>query len=237
MRVLVTRPEPDNAALARELRELGHSAVLQPLMTFHALGLDRSLLDASTAFVLSSVNAIRTLTLHAGLIAEIAGRPLFCVGAETVRIAAEAGFRNIVAVAETAERLVPEIVARHDRGRGPIVHPCGVHRAFDLDGALNGLGIELVTLPIYEMRERDSFDEWLVEHFQRRAVDGIILMSPRTARIFASLCLKAAIAGEASKATYYCLSEAIAVQLAQLAPSHVKIAKIPTRAALLGLLP
>ena len=104
MRLLVTRPEPDAAALADELLALGHEPVVQPLLEFQPLDFDPAPLKAAGALIVTSRNGLRALQgrIDPGA---IAGCPVFCVGGETERGLRQAGFQTIAAVAETAEQL------------------------------------------------------------------------------------------------------------------------------------
>ena len=128
MRLLVTRPEPDAAALAEELRALGHEPVVQPLLEFHALDFDPAPVKTAGALIVTSRNGLRALQ---GRIdpAGIAGCPVFCVGGETERGLRQAGFQAIAGVAETAEQL----------GRGDCRNGREGHKSRPCHGRASGL--------------------------------------------------------------------------------------------------
>ena len=67
-------------------------------------------------------------------------------------------------------------------------------------------------------------------------VDGVILMSPRTAEIYVSLCHRHGVADGAKSPSYFCLSKNIAAKLASLTPNDVRVSRKPNRTALLELL-
>jgi uroporphyrinogen-III synthase len=61
----------------------------------------------------------------------------------------------------------------------------------------------------------------------------VILMSPRTAAIFALLVGKAGLEEPARRLAYICLSANVAVALGDLAPTRVNIAVRPNSSAIL----
>jgi uroporphyrinogen-III synthase len=67
-------------------------------------------------------------------------------------------------------------------------------------------------------------------------VNGVILMSPRTAEIYVSLCQRHGVADRAKSPLYFCLSKNVAAKLASLKPNDVRVSRKPNRAALLELL-
>ena len=66
-------------------------------------------------------------------------------------------------------------------------------------------------------------------------VDGVILMSPRTALIFAGVFARAAAGKESCAARCYCLSEAVAAPLRDIAGLTCHVARAPVEAEVLAL--
>jgi uroporphyrinogen-III synthase len=235
MRLLVTRPEPDAGVLAEELRTLGHEPVLQPLLEFHVLDFDLAPLKTADALIFTSRNGLRALSEKLDP-ESVPGCPVFCVGGETERRLRSAGFQNIEGVADTAEELAGKIAVAATKDT-KLVHVTGEHQAFDLEQALARGGLSINTLCVYAMKERSAFDYPLVEAFMADAIGGVILMSPRTAEIFVSLCGRHGLLDRASSLDYYCLAKSVANKLKPLEPVHVHVASKPDRAALLAILP
>jgi uroporphyrinogen-III synthase len=234
MRLLVTRPEPDASHLAEELRDLGHEAVLQPLLEFRSLDFDADTLKAAAALIVTSGNALRAVQAKLK-IEDIAHIPLFCTGEETARRATAAGFRRIAAVTCTAGELVPKIALAVQKG-SRLVHVTGKHQAFDLAAALAGEGLSLFTLSVYDMVPRPAFEASLTGDLKSGRIGGVILMSPRTAKIFAGLCAAHGLAGHAGTLCYFCLSETVARKLEPVRPACLYVAETPSRKALLALI-
>jgi uroporphyrinogen-III synthase len=220
--------------MAQELSDLGHEAVLQPLLEFRSLDFDASALKTAVALVVTSGNALRGLQ-EKFKIEDIAHIPLFCAGEETARRALEAGFRCLAATAPTAEELTAKIAFAVPKGSG-LVHVTGEHQAFDLAGALVREGLSLRTLNVYTMAARPAFEPRLADELKAGRIGGIILMSPRTAEIFAALCRAHGLAGDVRPLRYFCLSETVARKLEPLKPAYLHVAENPIRKALLELI-
>ncbi len=235
MRLLVTRPEADAGALAEELRNLGHEPAVEPLLEFRALDFDPAPLKTAQALIFTSRNGLRALRqkLDPG---SIASCPVFCVGSETERRVRQAGFQTVVASADSAEQLAGKIATLTAKG-AKLVHVTGEHQAFDLAQALSRDGLSISTLRVYAMKERSAFDCQLIDAFKAGAIGGVMLMSPRTAEIFVSLCGRHALVDRVRSLDYYCLAGSVANRLRQLEPVHVHVASKPDLAALLALLP
>ncbi len=234
MRLLVTRPEADALAFADELRALGHEPVLQPLIEFRSLEFDIGALHAAKAIVITSGNSLRALE-ETGDIKNVAAVPLYCVGEQTARRAREIGFQTVQAVAGTAEELAGKIIADAQRD-GPLVHITGEHQAFDMHGALSRQGLPVQTVHVYSMEACRELSPSVDSMLKAGGIDGVILMSPRTADIYVSLCHRHGNLNSAKTLSYFCLSENVAAKLASLEPHHVRISGKPSRKALLDLL-
>ena len=233
MRLLVTRPEPDASLMAQELRDLGHEAILQPLLEFRSLDFDAGPLKTAAALIVTSGNALRALQEKLK-IEDISHIPLYSTGEETARRASQAGFRCLAATARTAKELSSKIVQAARKG-DKLVHVTGEHQAFDLGGALAREGLSLCTLCVYDMAPRLAFEARLTDEIKSGGIGGVILMSPRTAEIFVALCQAHGLLENVKALRYLCLSETVARKLRSLKPAYLHVAGNPCRKALLEL--
>ena len=234
MRLLVTRPEPDASIFAEELRGLGHEPVLQPLIEFRVLEFDLEPLRAAEVLIITSGNSLRALQ-ERGVIKDIHGKPLYCVGEQTAKRALAVGFETVLEIAQTGEELARKIIASGRRG-ALLVHIMGEHMAFDIVGALAREGFSVQSVTVYSMDACREFSPAIAAMLKAGDVDGVILMSPRTAEIYVSLCHRHGIADCDKTPLYFCLSENVAAKLASLKPNHVRVPAKPNRKALLELL-
>src|SRR3977135_3375587 len=105
MRLLVTRPEPDNARTAALLRSLGHDVTVVPLLRLEAAGERRFGPGPGAAVLLPSANAARAITVHHRF-KQLVGLPAYTVGARTRAAAAAVGFAPVISADGDVDGLV-----------------------------------------------------------------------------------------------------------------------------------
>jgi uroporphyrinogen-III synthase len=237
MRLLVTRPEEDGAQLAERLRALGHEPVLLPLLDVTFPPLDALRLDGVQALIATSRNALRALARNEAFHAAKT-LPVYCVGDATAALAEEMGFRQIHAGPGNAKELAPVIARTAKPGAGPLLYLTGEHIAFDLAAVLSALRFTVRREIVYRAETTDAAP-LLATHFAA-GLDGVVLMSPRTAQIFAAF-FKTLPAGDIRALTCYCYSPAVAKPLMEqeergLSGLRLFVAERPTEADLLSLI-
>jgi uroporphyrinogen-III synthase len=242
MRLLITRPEPDALRLRAVLEEAGHEAVVEPLLSLSYDGTDAVDLDGAQALIATSRNALRALrapTVESGsgpVLAEARHLPLFAVGKATAAEARALGFETVVTGAGTAAELVAHIASVLDPATGVLVHLAGDTLAHDLAGELEAQGFRVRQPVVYRMRPAATFADTTVEDLAMHAIDGIILMSPRTAAIYARLVARHGLMAAVRTLPHFCLSEAIARRLQPLGPVPAPVAEAPRLEELLALI-
>ncbi len=183
--ILTVRPEPDGALDVATLARRNVPALSAPLMapSYHASEI--SALGKFSGVILTSRHAVTGLCAATGgrLDDGIAGLPAFAVGHATGRAAREAGFRNVTIGHGGGAGLVPLITEAAPRLDRPLLWPAAVHRGFDMAAALAGI-VDIVTRPVYEMRETEILPDDAVAAIAGGEVLGVILMSARSARLF-----------------------------------------------------
>jgi uroporphyrinogen-III synthase len=65
---------------------------------------------------------------------------------------------------------------------------------------------------------------------------GVVLMSPRTAKVYVKLVREAALTAEAGRPVYLCLSEAVARELQPLGTVRIAVARTPNSQEMLALI-
>ena len=206
MRLLVTRPEDDAAAQAAALTARGHDVLLAPLLQIE-MQQPRLDLDNVQAVIVTSRNALRALSGHPQKDAVIQ-RPAFAVGETTARAASDMGFTEIAVGPGNGAGLAEVIRDSAEPVQGALLHLSGEDVAFDLAAAL----------PVYELRRAvmyravaaDELPGEIPQRLKDGKVDGVILMSPRTAETFVSLLRRHGLLEPGARLICYCLSEAVA---------------------------
>ncbi len=232
MRVLVTRPEADAAELKAALEAHGHQVAVEPLLTIEMLPIAAGAFAGARGAIATSRNGLRALAGTPAL-TEATELPLFTVGTATAGLARELGFQRIIAGEGSASDLVPLILNSRFGETGPLVHLSAEEVAFDLGAELAKHGIEVRRLTAYRAVAAGSLRPQTARAIAAGTLDAVILMSPRTAAIFAELAAKAGLEDRARRLAYVCLSANVAEALKALAPARINIAVRPNFSATL----
>jgi uroporphyrinogen-III synthase len=233
MRLLVTRPEPDASELKAQLEALGHEVLLEPLLRIELLPIVPEAIFSAQALLVTSRNGVRAIAASEALSAA-RKLPVYCVGEETAALARAAGFGTVAAGAGRAQDLVPLLKRELKPDGGALLHIAGEQLAFDLAGALTQLGFTVRTLTAYRGISASRLSQSAAAGISAGSIGAVLLMSPRTASIFAKLVEAAGLAHKAAKLDFICLSEAVAGGLGALAPDRRRIAKTPNRAGIIA---
>ena len=235
MRIVVTRPADDAEAMATALSKRGHEVLIHPLLEVVFRPLSFSLCDGVSALIVTSRNALRSLATSEAL-REARAMPVYCVGEATAGYAVHLGFSRVHAGPGTAKGLADVILQTPEAVRqGIFLYLTGEHLAFDLETELKAHGVSVRRAIAYETREAPELAMRQLVEKLRQGVDGVILMSPRTASVFARSLKQAKVPKANSPLTCYCLSEAVAAPLQQIADITIRVAPKPSEADLLAL--
>lgn len=228
-RILVTRPEPDNARTAEKLSALGFTPLQLPLTAIKPLAVrewpDPSYIDA---IAVTSVNAVR----HApeALLTDIASQPCYAVGERSGEVAGAAGLNVVDAEGKDAEGLVRRITADLAQGRKVLVL-CGRVRRPVLQDGLTQAGIETFIVETYDTITFSPSEEEVVAKLEA-PVDGVLFYSALAAKAFARISACRLF----SQSAYFAISERVGKMLPPAARDRLHIAQEPNEEALLSLL-
>lgn len=234
MRLLVTRPQPDAAAQAATLAARGHDPIVAPLLAIEFAGAVPLELNGAQALIVTSRNALRALASHPELAAALR-LPLIAVGEATAGAAAQLGFTEVTTGPGTAEQLSRLIAERLSANAGPLVQLSGETLAFDLKAALAAQGFVLRQPVLYRAVPALELPPEALALLKSGGLDGVILMSPRIAAIFARLVRHYEAVTQASRLNCYCLSAAVAEGVKPL-QARVSVARSPREEDILALI-
>jgi uroporphyrinogen-III synthase len=232
MRLLVTRPEPDNARTAAALRVRGHEVMLAPLLHIEAVA-DADLgAPPWAAILLSSANGARAIAAHARR-AELSGLPVLAVGRSSAEAARAAGFADVVSADGDGRDLARLAAARLSGSHQPLLYLAGEDRARDLVGELAAHGLTVRTVVIYRAASVSAFPQGVRAALEQGRIDGVLHFSRRSADTYV------ACAGEflllALAPVHYCLSAGVAEPLKRAGAKRIRVAAQPEEASLLAL--
>jgi uroporphyrinogen-III synthase len=228
MRLLVTRPEPDATRTAGRLRELGHSVLVEPLLSISFSPAPAGL-PAPGALIVTSQNGLRALASWPQA-AAWRGLPLFVAGPATGRAAREFGFSDVRTGASDAGTLAAIVIAA--RPRGPLIYAAARDRAGALGGGLAAAGYDVRVVEAYRAEIAPRFAPEVREALAGHSVDGVLLYSRRTAAAFRDLAMAAGI--RFAGLTMFALSAQVAEMIPEI---PARIAPRPDEDALLALIP
>ena len=235
MRLLITRPAVDAAILAERLTALGHEALIEPMLTITALPFTLPNTPIA-AIILTSQHAVRTLRGHIRSLG-LKDVPALCVGEVTATAARKAGLCKVVEGGGDAKSLVTSMIAALNprTDTGIVLHVRGRHARGDIAGELRRHGFDAREIIVYEAMAATNLSQEIRHAIAGHALDGVLFLSPRTANIFCELTANAGLGPQLDNITAYCLSDAVAAELASL-QMQIIVARKPRLSALLELL-
>jgi uroporphyrinogen-III synthase len=215
MRVLVTRPESDAQDEVEELAARGHEGIVSPLLVIEQVKDVALDLDGAQALIVTSRNALRALSKHPALDAARA-LPLFAVGEATARAAREVGFAEVIEGPGNGAGLAELIVEKAEPSAGALVHLAGETLAFDLKSALQARGFSVTAPVLYRAVPATELTAAALRSIKDGKLDGVILMSPRTAKTFLALLERYGAVMQGKRVVCYCISDSVAEMLTPL---------------------
>jgi len=229
-RVLVTRPEQDAAATAARLSDLGHTALITPLMEIRFVAGPPLDLEGVQALLMTSANGARALAARqAGV--DIA-LPVLAVGDATARAARDLGFADVASAGGDVDDLARLAAERLRPGDGALLHVAGSKVAGDLAGMLAKAGYIYRRSVLYDARPVTALPQAAQAAIAGGAAAGVLLYSPRTAALFRDLMRAAGLDGFVGNLTAFCLSANVAAR-AGAGWRRIAVAVRPTEQALM----
>jgi uroporphyrinogen-III synthase len=226
MRLLVTRPVDDAQPLAEKLETLGHEAVILPLLQIEPK-LDVSIPEIPyQAICVSSANGLAAKLDYSSLL----HTPFFAIGPQSANEARRVGFDHVHDKGGNVEGLVRTMCKSLKPSDGPILYLSGSETTGDLEGKLKAQGFGVSRVIVYDALPAQ------VERGDSRldGVDGVLLYSPRTAKLWTQLIRQSDADDLAKGLVHFCLSANVA---ANLPPSWIKrVSRTPDENGMLTLL-
>jgi uroporphyrinogen-III synthase len=228
MRLLVTRPEPDNERTAEVLRAAGHEVVLAPLLHIETLrGADLGA-PPFAGVLIPSAKGARALASHPRF-AECLRLPVLAVGRSSAEAARLAGFSDVTSADGDAADLARLATERFAGAAAPLLYLAGEDRSGEL--ALQGLTMRIVVA--YRAAKANAFPPSVREALQQGALDGVLHFSRRSVESY--LDCSRGILDAVLRPVHYCLSARAAEPLRAAGAVHIQVAERPDEASLLTL--
>ncbi|MCA1471479.1 uroporphyrinogen-III synthase [Bradyrhizobium sp. IC3195] len=235
MSILVTRPHPDNAATADNLRTRGHAVLLAPALKLEPVAFQGESEVSYDAVLVTSANAIRAIAPQLpdlGLL-EL---PLFAVGEHTAAVAREAGFAEVIVAGGDAASLRDKVMQsacdKVLKKNSTLLYLAGADLSRDLGGELGAEGFRVVTQTTYRMAPVKHLPREVCEGFAAHGIEAVLHYSRRSARAFLDAARDEGVEISALAIPHCCLSETVAGVLRDAGASQVLVAATPDETAL-----
>jgi uroporphyrinogen-III synthase len=239
MAILVTRPQPDNAATVAALRAMGFEVLPAPVLRFEPVAFQDGSDAHYGAVIVTSANALRAAEDQAAMI-RLKQLPLFAVGGRTAQAAREAGFSNVISADGDAtalrELMVESVRVKKLKKTDTLLYLAGADLARDLAGELGERGFDVVTQTTYRMVPIVSLPRDVCDAFAANGVEAVLHYSRRSARAFLDAARAGGVEISALAIPQCCLSEAIASIVRDAGATQVMVARTPDEKALFEVL-
>jgi uroporphyrinogen-III synthase len=232
MRLLVTRPKDDAEETAARLRARGHTTLIAPLIEIRFVDGPEILLEGVQAILATSSNGVQALARRTSR----RDVPLFAVGAQTSRVARDAGFFTMKSADGDARALAVAVMGWAKPNAGTLLHAAGAETKGDLAESLGAAGFKVRTEVLYDAVGANELPIDVLIALTAGNLDAVLLFSPRSAGIFSDCVVKAGAADKCTALEALCISAAAADKLSALPFRAVHVAKRPDQKALLALL-
>jgi uroporphyrinogen-III synthase len=228
MRLLVTRPEPDNERTAAALRAAGHNVMLAPLLHIEVVPNADFGPPPFAGILITSANGARALAGHPRC-SELLVLPVLAVGRSSAEVARREGFTDVTSADGDAADLARLATARFGGATAPLLYLAGEDRFRELDLP----GLTLRTVVAYRAAKAEAFPRPVLEALRQGALDAVLHFSRRSVESY--LDCSRAIFDVALKPVHYCLSVRAAEPLKAAGAARIQVAERPDEASLLTL--
>jgi uroporphyrinogen-III synthase len=230
MAILVTRPEPDNAATAAALQTKGFEVLLAPMLRFEPVAFHDDADARYGAIIVTSANALRAIEAYlagSGLLT----LPVFAVGERTAEAARHAGFRDVMVAdgnaAALRERITASVRAKTLKKASTLLYLAGADLAGDLAGELGERGFSVVTHTTYRMIPVLRLPQGTCDAFAANRIEAVLHYSRRSARAFLDAVRAAGVEISALAIPQCCISDAVASIVREVGATQVLVARSP----------
>ena len=237
MAVLVTRPQPDNAATLASLGTRGIKALPAPMLRFEPLPFHDDHDADYDAVIATSANALRAVDLSGS---RLLSRPLLAVGSHTAEAARAAGFKDVITAKGNASALRDLVKKRAKAGQlkpaATLLYLAGADLARDLAGELGERGFTVITHTTYRMAPVPDLPREICNAFMANEITAVLHYSRRSARAFLNAARAGGVEISALALPQCCISASVASILHDAGATQVVVAASPDENALFDVL-
>jgi len=226
--IVITRPKPDADKLAALMSEQGFACLVEPLMEVapefrNAGSLEAALGNNPQAILVTSKNAV----LAFARMSDIRNIRLIAVGKATADYAMQCGFSNIEFAGGTADALILYIRENCQASLGNLLYLRGYDITLDIAMILGGKGFVVDSVMLYRAKPIADISGKLFDAIKQKRVDGVVLFSQNTAKLYVKLIQKSGLSEFQQNITAICISKAVAERAELLGWKNIIVAAKP----------
>ena len=237
MHLLLTRPKSEDDQLPGLLQSKGHTFLSDPVLSVEFVTPGQFDFGSLQAILITSSNALRALAASPDLDLErLRDLPLYAVGSATAAHARDMGFAKIRIGQGTSEDIVRQLIEDLAPGDGEIYYPHSQQVAYDPAPLLIGAGFAIRASVVYRTVPLGTLAPNTVAGLRNGDISGVVLLSPRTAKVYASLIETAGLVTALSRTCHFCLSARVADGLSASLAVPIKVAAHPNLQELVALI-
>jgi len=235
--IIVTRPPRDAAPLMARLAAMGCGALQAPVIDIRFMADTPIPAIPFQAVLLTSANGARALAHHSAL-RRLKDAVAVAVGETSAAAAREVGFGRVLVAGGDVDHLIETVKQRLRPDAGPLLYASGRETTGDIVGELEKVGFTVARPVLYEAVAAEVLPQAVIDAIAKGEADGVLIFSPRSARIWCRLGLAAGLSDALSRLPHYCLSENVkrALDESGCGAAPALVAARPEEAALLALL-
>jgi uroporphyrinogen-III synthase len=230
MRVLLTRPLADSLVTAKILNNENIATAIEPLFEITQRDFTLPELSDFHALIFTSRHAVKAFAGKS----EYTSIDVYCVGDRTAETARKNGFSNVVSANGDEDDLVKLVTEKIDKSQ-KLLRLTG-YMPDELSTQLQNASYDVTALQIYDVQDKKDLSPETIELLKQGKLDGVAFFSPQTAYRFYTLLDKYGLAETCRTMIAWCISDNAAKALGGANFKSVKIAKRPSRQALLELI-
>jgi uroporphyrinogen-III synthase len=230
--VLITRPALDADEFANDVRSLGFTALIEPLLGIIPTAYQTPDLTNIPGLVFTSANAVRVFKRPEAL----TDVPVFAVGMHTAEEARKRGYNKVLFSEGAAGDLAALIKKKLPAGGPALLHIRGEHTAMPLGDMLRKDGIKVETLIVYTAKSEDHFTLACHAALEKGAIGTATFFSRRTAETFIKLIRQEGLEPRLSGIKALCISAAVLECVREAEWAEAYSAERPDKAAMIDLL-
>lgn len=181
--ILITRPAVDADEFARDIRVLGFTPLIEPMLGISEMAYDMPDFASYPALVFTSANAVRVF----GCPEAARGVPVFAVGDHTAAELRKSGYTKVYSASGDGADLAALVKQKLQGLPHHLLHIRGEYTARPLEETLAVDRIKMDPLVVYTANTEDCFTDKCRAAIENNAVQAVTFFSKRTAGNFIAL--------------------------------------------------